>query len=52
MLKPHISQKKNTKKRKRAEFEEDEQVTISSKSAIIEQFEYEGDLEEYYTGEG
>lgn len=52
MLKPHISQKKNSKKRKRAEFEEDEQVNICSKSAIIEQFEYEGDLEEYYTGDG
>ena len=46
-------QKKNSKKRKRSEFEEDEiENDMGDKPTIIEQFDHEHELEEFYQGEG
>lgn len=49
LLKPDIVQKKS-KKRKRAEFEEDGEIAV--RPSIIEQFDKEDDLKEFYAGEG
>ena len=54
IVKPEISLKKNTKKRKRAEFEDDELQMAAEKAtnSLVEQFEKEEELEEFYTGAG
>ena len=49
LLKPDIVQKKS-KKRKRAEFEDDGEIAV--RPSIIEQFDKEDDLKEFYAGEG
>ena len=52
LLKPEIVQKKpKSKKRSRADFEDDCDVPVD-KPQIIEQFEKEADLEEFYVGDG
>lgn len=52
ILKPDVQQKKtNSKKRKRSEFEDDDE-NAGDRPSIIEQFDHEAELEEYYEGEG
>ena len=46
LIKPEICQKKASKKRKRSEFEGEDQEPINQ---IIEQFDKEADLEEFYS---
>ena len=51
VLKPEVQQKKVSKKRNRSEFEDNDEGRVSQ-TAIIEQFEHEAHLEEFYQGEG
>ena len=51
IVKPEIKQKKQSKKRKRADFEDDDEE-LADKPQIIEQFDKEEDLKEFYSGEG
>ena len=51
IVKPEISLKKNSKKRKRADFE-DEGDQILEKPSLVEQFDKEDELAEFYAGSG
>ena len=53
VVKPEIEQKKKSKKRKRAEFEADDNFDAGDiKQSIIEEFSKEADITEFYSGEG
>lgn len=52
ILKPELVTKKNSKKRKRADLDNEDGDLEFAKATIIEEFDKEGDLAEFYSGEG